>query len=216
MFKKEKDVRKLVLEQIGDVKKCLVLFESFMRAASVPDTAAETLEALCEGLDKAEDVADASLRAMINTLSGGAYLPATRESIIAVATSCDKIANKCEYIASLIVIFGFRIPAEFRADFEKIYAITTQQFDCLTEAIGLLFSKMNELQKDTSLLERIRILESEVDDLEMSISKKIFAMDTELAAKMQFFQLVQRICDISDVIEDIADKIQIMLIARKA
>ena len=46
--------------------------------------------------------------------------------------------------------------------------------------------------------------------------KQIFAMDTELAAKMQFFQLVQRICDISDVIEDIADKIQIMLIARKA
>ena len=30
------------------------------------------------------------------------------------------------------------------------------------------------------------------------------------------FGLVERICDISDIIEDIADKIQIILIARKA
>ena len=80
----------------------------------------------------------------------------------------------------------------------------------------MLFSKMKALQKDKSLLERIRILESEVDDLEMSVSKKIFAQDIELAAKMQFFQLIQKFCDISDVIEDIADKIQIMLIAREA
>mgnify|MGYP003319240156 CR=1 FL=1 len=142
MFKKEKDVGKLVLEQIDDVKKCLVLFEGFIKAASVPDTASETLEALCEGLDKAEDVADASLRAMINSLSNGAYLPATRESIIAIATSCDKIANKCEYIANLIVVFGFRFSAEFHDDIEKIYSITIQQFECLTEAIGLLFSKI--------------------------------------------------------------------------
>ena len=216
MFKKEKNVGKLVLEQIGDVKKCLVLFEGFLKAASVSDTATETLEALREGIDKAEDVADASLRAMIDSLSNGAYLPATRESIIAISTSCDKIANKCEYIASLFVIFGFRIPAEFYADVEKIYAITSQQFECLTEVIDLLFSKMNVLQKDTSLLERIRKMESEVDDLEMSVSKKIFSMDTELAVKMQFFQLMQKLCGISDTIEDIADKIQIMLIARKA
>ena len=216
MFKKEKDVAKQVLEQLNDAKKCLVLFEGFLKAASVPDTSAETMEALCEGLDKAEDVADASLRALISSLSNGAYLPATRESILAISTSCDKIANKCEYIANLFVIFGFRIPAEFYEDIEKIYTITMEQFGLLTEAIGMLFSKMKALQKDKSLLERIRILESEVDDLEMSVSKKIFAQDIELAAKMQFFQLIQKFCDISDVIEDIADKIQIMLIAREA
>ena len=41
-------------------------------------------------------------------------------------------------------------------------------------------------------------------------------MDIELAAKMQFFGIVETLCDISDIIEDVADKIQIMLIARKA
>ena len=142
MFKKEKDVAKQVLEQLNDAKKCLVLFEGFLKAASVPDTSAETMEALCEGLDKAEDVADTSLRALISSLSNGAYLPATRESILAISTSCDKIANKCEYIANLFVIFGFRIPAEFYEDTEKIYTITMEQFGLLTEAIGMLFSKM--------------------------------------------------------------------------
>ena len=216
MFKKEKGVCELILGELADVKNCLVLFENFMKAAAVADTPSETLEALCKGIDLAEDVADASLRAMIDSLGKGVYLPSTRESLISIGTSCDKIANKCEYIANLIVIFGFRLPEGFYADFEKIYTITLKQFDCLTEAVGKLFSKMQEFQKDPSLLDQIRKLESEVDDLEMSVSKKIFAMDTELAEKMQFFQLIQRICDISDVIEDVADKIQIMLISRKA
>ena len=41
-------------------------------------------------------------------------------------------------------------------------------------------------------------------------------MDIELAAKMQLFDIIDLFCDISDIIENIADKIQIMLIARKA
>ena len=37
-----------------------------------------------------------------------------------------------------------------------------------------------------------------------------------IGAKMQISNVVDLFCDISDIIEDIADKIQIMLIARKA
>ena len=80
----------------------------------------------------------------------------------------------------------------------------------------MLFSKMNTLQKDTSILDEIRSLESQIDKLEQKISESIFDSDIELAAKMQFASIVERLCDISDIIEDIADKIQIMLITRKA
>lgn len=216
MFHKQKNVHALVTEQIKDVKKCLVLFESFMRAATVPDTSADTLQVLRDSVCKAEDAADISLRAMIDSLSDGSYLPSTKESIISIGTSCDKVANKCEYVANLVVIYGFKFPPEFSTDFNEIYDIIEAQFECLETAISMLFSDMHKLQKGPAILDKLRSLETEVDVLEMRISKHIFSMDIELAAKMQFFGLVEQLCDISDIIEDIADKIQIVLIARKA
>ena len=74
----------------------------------------------------------------------------------------------------------------------------------------------NAFIKDHSILDQIRSLESNVDTIEDKLAEDIFNMDTELAAKMQLSHLVELICDISDIIEDIADKIQIMLITRKA
>ena len=136
MFHKQKNVHALVTEQIKDVKKCLVLFESFIRAATVPDTSAETLQVLRDRVCKAEDAADISLRAMIDSLSDGSYLPSTKESIISIGTSCDKVANKCEYVANLVVIYGFKFPPEFSTDFNEIYDIIEAQFECLETAIA--------------------------------------------------------------------------------
>ena len=90
MFKKNSDVHTLIVEQIKDVEKCLVKFESFMEAATTPETVPETLVTLVEGVKDAENVADRSLRAIIDSLSDGAYLPSTREDLISIATSCDK------------------------------------------------------------------------------------------------------------------------------
>ena len=66
------------------------------------------------------------------------------------------------------------------------------------------------------MLDKIRALESNVDTIEDKLVESVFAMDIELAAKLQLSDLIELICDVSDIIEDIADKIQIMLITRKA
>ena len=216
MFKKNSDVHALIMEQIKDVEKCLVAFEQFMRAATTKEVKVETLKPLRDGVCEAENVADISLRAMIDSLASGSYLPSTREDLINIATSCDKIANKCEGVAQLIVLYKFSFPEKFNAEFNEIFDITEKQFELLEKSIDMLFSKMNTLQKDTSILDEIRSLESQIDKLEQKISESIFDSDIELAAKMQFVTIVERLCDISDIIEDIADKIQIMLIARKA
>jgi predicted phosphate transport protein (TIGR00153 family) len=153
---------------------------------------------------------------MIDSLSRGSYLPSTRQDLINIATSCDKIANKCETVAKQIILYRFIFPAEFAADFNEIYDITEKQFGLLEQSVDMLFSKMNALQKDASILDEIRSLETQIDIIEYRISERIFAGDGELASKMMFVSIVELLCDISDIIEDIADKIQIMLIARKA
>ena len=163
-----------------------------------------------------ENAADRSLRMMIDSLSDGAYLPATREELISIATSCDKIANKCETVANRIVTRRIACPKVYVDDILKIFAISKKQFQMLEECIGMLFSKMNVLAAEPERLEQIRALESQVDKLEHGIYEHLFDSELELAEKTQIARVVELLCDISDIVEDIADKIQIMLITRMA
>ena len=218
MFKKRgPDVHALIMAQIRDVENCMVVFEDFMTAAATTqEPGSETLRALCKKLDLAEDVADLSLRTMIDSLKRAPYLPSTKEDLISIATSCDKIANKCETVATRIVTRRIACPKVYVDDILKIFAITKEQFQMLEECISMLFSKMNVLAAEPEHLAKIRALESQVDKLEEGIYEHLFDSDMDLAEKTQIARVVELLCDLSDIVEDIADKIQIMLITRMA
>lgn len=176
----------------------------------------DAIVALKDAVCEAEGVADISLRAMIDSLSKGSYLPSTKQELINIATSCDKIANKCETVAKRIVLYRISFPEEVLSEFSEISDVIEKQFVLLQKSIEMLFSKFNHLQKDASILDEIRDLETKVDTIEARLADTIFNRKAELAEKMLFISLIEELCNISDIIEDIADKIQIMLITRRA
>lgn len=214
MFTKN-NVNSLIMEQLKDVDECLINFENFIRASVTPETAHETLKSLSVGVIEAENKADISLRKMIDSLSGP-YLPSTREDLINIATSCDKIANKCETVAKIIIYQRFAFPVGYAEDVLSIVATTRKQFELLKEAVRLLFEKLGELLKNHKILDDIRALESVVDKVEEGLYERIFVEEKDLARAMQIHHVVEYLSDVSDIIENVADKIQIMLISRKA
>ncbi|MBQ7935071.1 MAG: DUF47 family protein, partial [Clostridia bacterium] len=130
MFKKT-NVSALIMEQLKDVEGCLFNFENYMRAAATPETAQETLQSLAAGVFQMEGAADRSLAAMIESLGSGSMLPATKEDLINIATSCDKIANKCEHVAMMMTVQKFRFPSQYQEDITKILTITHEAFEVL-------------------------------------------------------------------------------------
>ena len=138
-----------ILEQIKDVEGCLVSFNNFMKAAVNPKSDIEMMRALAESVYHMESAADRSLRAMIDSLNNVAYLPATRSELIDIAAKCDKIANKCEHVAEMMVLQHFKLPAEYSEQIVKILEITKEQFAVLLSAIGKLFSKVDFLWKES-------------------------------------------------------------------
>lgn len=208
-------VHTVITEQIKDVRGCLINFENFIRAAAMPNTPKETLSSLCMGVHQMENAADRSLRRMIDSLSAGSMLPSTKEDLIAVAASCDKIANKCEHVAKMMVVQHFTFQESFRKDIIDIIEIQREQFGILENSISMLFSNFNELLQNHDILDKIREYESRVDAIEEKLYEHIFALEIDLAHKIQISNFIELICDVSDIIEDIADKIQIMLITRK-
>lgn len=213
--KNSQKIYECITEQVNDVENCVISFEAFMRAATTPETVAETLQTLALDIQRKEENADISLRRMIDSLSGS-FLPSTRQDLITIATRCDKIANKCESIALMTVWQQFRYDNVYNAPIMDILAITHEQFLLLKKSIILMFTKFGDLLKDHSILDEIRAKESQVDVIESDLYKKIFASDISLAEKLQMQTFIEHICDISDVIENIADELQIMLITRKA
>ena len=218
MFLKKKtdSVHALIMAQINDVENCFINFESFVRAVCVEEPSYDTLKTLCDSICKAEAEADKSLRRMIDSLVGGTYLPSTREEIIDIATNCDRIANKCEGFAKMVVVQKFNFPADYQEPLLEVVALIHSQVKLLEESISRLFSDFGALLKDHSILDDIRRLESKVDVIEDSLYAKTYALDMGLAERMQIARFVDGVCNISDIIENLADKIQIMLVTRKA
>lgn len=217
MFLKSKNnnIHKLIMEQINDVENCLIKFESFVRAACTTDSSLELLRSLSDDVCKHEEIADTSLRRMIDSLSGSSFLPSSREEIITIASSCDRIANKCESFSVLVVLQRFNFPDGYAESLLEILNIIKKQFELLEESISRLFADFGALLKDHSILDDIRHQESKIDKIENMLYNKTFSLDIGLAERMQIFNFVSHICSISDLIENIADKIQIMLVTRK-
>ena len=214
MSKKEENVHALIMEQIADVEACLISFEGFLRAAGT-GSGPDTLRALFDGVREKEADADRSLYKMVDSLAGTSFLPSTREELIKIAQACDRIANRCESVGKMFVYKHFSCPADYADSMIEIMSITHEQFELLEKSISRLFSRFNELLKDHSILNDIRFMESRVDELERKLQEQISDMDLELAYRVQLCDFVEGVCDLSDIIENIADQIQIMLVTRK-
>ena len=218
MFSRTKNdnVHGLIMEQLKVIKSCLTSFEDFMRVASSAENDQDTLRSICQLVYEKEHDADVTLRKMIESLGGTMFLPSTREDLIAIGTSCDKIANKCEDISYMVVLQNFRFPEDYNDDIREIMELTNKQFELLEEAIKLLFTRMNDLLKNYTILNEIRDYESRVDVYERKLYEKSYSLDIGLAERMRLTEFVSSLCDISDIIENVADQIQIMVVTRKA
>ena len=219
MFKKTEkgnEVHEMIMEQFKNIKKTMYSFEEFINVSYTKRGDSDTLRSLCDTVYDNESAADYALRRMIESLSGSPFLPQTREELISIASSCDKIANRCEDVAYNMILQGFLFPEDFHEDLKEIIAVTHQEFKLLEESISMLFSNFKDFLKNHSILDDIRELESKVDRIERKLLKKTYGYNLDAAQTAQMAGFIQATCDISDVIEDIADKIQVMLVTRKA
>ena len=116
----------------------------------------------------------------------------------------------------MVVLQNFTFPSDYNEDVLEILSITHKQFDVLQEAISQLFAKFGSLLKNHSILDEIREYESQIDVFERKLLEKTYSLDMGLAECMQLTSFSEDLCDLSDIIENIADKIQIMLVTRKA
>ena len=216
MFKKTgQKIWKLVDQHLGYVFDCYCAFEAFMEELLGGKPAAELLEQSRE-IGRLEGLADVARRSLINAFLEGSLLPSTRKEILDIVGRMDKVANKCQNIAYRLVFENVAIPEPYRAGLLEITRITKEQYLTMKRALKILFDDYDQLMRPNSLLDDINRLERDVDRIEDAATIALFRDETlSLAEKTHLKYFLTALCDIADLLEDIADQIQIIVVLRK-
>lgn len=197
------------------VAECLDDLEVFFKELFSDNCDKHKLESVYVSIDSSESAADNELRHIVDIMSG-AFLPQTRSNLIAIVQNTDDVANACQSIARRVLLENIQLPKEVHGDVLEIIEITKGQLVILYKAIDKLINNFGGLLKNKKILDDIRREESRVDNIEEMLHERIFGMDLSLTEKIYYRDIVTRICQISDIIEDLSDRMQIMLVEREA
>ncbi len=202
--KKESNVIDLILKLINKVEECLRAgmdtIQHYLKGEI--DEAKE----MAKKTDHLETETDEIRREVEGLLFSGAFLPSLRGDVHVLVEAVDKIADSAEACCDFAMGQRPEIPDDFKSDFHKIARDSISSYDPFKEAVENLFS---EKQKDIATIrERVRdvgIRESDVDDLEWNLTRRIFTSELPLAQKLHIQYWLEKITTISDRVEDASD-----------
>ncbi len=210
----EKNARQMLEDHIKKVGE--VLHETMITLEYYFTGRIEEAKVSARKVDTLETQADDILRGFMVCLQQGAFMPLIRKDIFQVISTVDKVANAAESTCDFCLSQRPHVYEEFRSAFEDITRANVEMFPDLNAAVEILklgtFGMAGD--EDTrfhDIAQNISLGESSVDDLEWKLTRDIFNSTLELANKMHLHQLLNHITRISDLIEDVADRIQIMI-----
>jgi len=206
IFKKEKQVRKLILTHLNEVQECLMESRNVLEEYVSGD-----LELACQRVNSVIEIesrADALERQIRDALLDGAFLPNIRSDVYRLVEAVDAIAGKGEHVARFIVDQLPEIPEEFEGELLAIFHQCLNCFQELRKALRDYFKPKGEIENLHVHVARVCDIETEVDAAESELTRQIFNSDLDLAEKIQLKQLLERIGNIADLSEDASDELE--------
>jgi predicted phosphate transport protein (TIGR00153 family) len=210
----EKDARQRLedhINKVGEVlQKTMITLECYFNGQIEP------AKTYAKEVDKLETEADDILRGFMVCLQQGAFMPLIRKDIFQVISAVDKVANAAESTCDFSWAQRPQIHQKFCEAFEDIIRANVKMFPDLNAAVDILklgtFGMAGDMDTNFyDIAQNISVSESNVDELEWKLTRDIFSSDIPLANKMHLHELLNHITRISDLIEDVADRIQIMI-----
>jgi len=206
IFKKEKQVRKLVLSHLNEVQECLMESRNVLE-----EYISGELELACQRVNSVIEIesrADTLERQIRDMLLDGAFLPVIRSDVYRLVESVDSIAGKAEGVARFIIDQLPEIPEEFEGELLEIFGQCLNCFMELRKALRDYFKPKGDIENLHVHVARVCEIETEVDRAESELTRKIFKSDLNLAEKIHFRQLLERIGNIADLSEDASDELE--------
>jgi len=208
--KKEKKVEGLIKEHLLKVEESVFKMEEAIKQyiKGEFDVAKES----SYSVHLLESEADSKRREIIEKLHQGAFLPVIRTDIIKLISRQDKIADRAESCCDFCISQRPSVPKEFKDSFVELIEVSVRTFAPYKEALENMFVDYKLVKDD---IHSVNTIEEEADTLEWKFTKQIFNSNLELARKIHLREFIFHIVSISDIIEDAADALDIIIVKQQ-
>ena len=210
LWRTEKHIEELLQRYLGQVTSSLESLKSVFPQCL--DGTQAGRQDFSNPVHKLESVADDMRRDLERELLSGKLLPQSRADLLAVLEATDLVPNMAEDIVDLFTIQKIDVPAELRADVQKLLLKTLETCAAMTET---LMSLLQDLERVRELRGEVDRLESECDRLERHLLHRVFSLDLDLARKLHLRDLVRCIAGMADQAESVADMAHWMALKRR-
>lgn len=210
-WKKGEQARELILQHVDQVQQAMRLFAQATRAYFVEKDTADALRLMHE-THKAESAADDVRREVERAMVSGALLAPSRRQFLLLVDHVDSLANAAQDTLHYLIGQSVEVPSELESPLLDILAETEALFGQVEQGIRSLLAERNG--DALSCAERIDQHESTVDRFETRATKALFSLDIDLAKKLHVYGYMERLVEISDRAEDLADQMALVAAER--
>ncbi len=209
----EQELIELYQQHSHLVRDCLNAFVQAMKLYIDKGLDEETRNFIDE-VNSLESKADEVRRDIIRLLIDKRYLLSnTRRDFLTLLEYTDKVADFSESTLDYIVLESMDISEMGENQLNKIVDITMEMFEELEGAIDYVFK---DHQKAIDRVEEIEKKESEIDSLEKNLIQRLSKRDDLTPGQKGLYKdFLIMLSDLSDIIEDAGDEIEVIVALRR-
>ncbi|MGD2126348.1 MAG: DUF47 family protein [Desulfobacteraceae bacterium] len=206
LFKKQRRIEALIYSYLDNLK---MTKERFSEALDVclEEHCSGEFDFLTEQTHKFESRADDIREEIKNFMYGKALIPESRGDIMGLLEAMDEIPGLLQDVLYTIATQRLAIPDFIIPDVKELMAVTLASCDLMFQQIEALFSRSGGLR---ALVSTIDHNESRCDHIERRIIRKIFDSDLEPFYKLQLKELVGEMEEISDQVDRVSKRANII------
>jgi predicted phosphate transport protein (TIGR00153 family) len=171
---------------------------------------------LISNLEQEADVLKKKLRL---NLPKGLFMPVSRQDLLEVLLMQDKIANKAKDVAGTIVGRHMILPEVIHEDYirfvTRCVTACKQARKAINEFDELVETGFSgkEIKIVAEMITKLDSIESDTDNLQAAIRRKLFAIEKELPAieVVFLYKIIELTGDIADRAQAVGSRLQLML-----
>jgi uncharacterized protein len=211
LFGGTKSLENQIDEFLDKVSEAGMVFDRAMRVYLAQGPSEEFDGFLAQAAD-IERRGDDLRRAIEAELYVRTLIPDLRADVLALLEGMDHLVNVYEGDLFRISIQSPDIPEEFHAGFIDLIETIVSCVDSIVLAARAFFRDIDAVRDHSS---RTIFLETEADKIGTKLQRAIFASTLPLERKMHLRYFVERIDELANSAEDVADALQIYTIKRR-
>ena len=162
-------------------------------------------------VDRLESDADNLRRDIETQLYTQTLIPESRGDVLGLLENLDHIINLIESVLWSVDIERPDVPENCNEGFHTLVSVSCDAVEAVVLASRAFFRNIEAVGDHNH---KVMYFETEADKASTRLKRNIFQSDLELAHKIQLREFAEKIDDIADWSEDVADRLAIYVIKR--